>query len=105
MKRLIIPALLALAACDRPASDGYRYGQAEFDRSEIALSVRTYPDLHALQSAADALGIASGGIMAFGQVATGEPACTIHVLDPAVDYQPEWIGHEIVHCMRGRWHK
>lgn len=30
--------------------------------------------------------------------------CEIHIVDPSVSYAPEAIGHELVHCIYGRWH-
>jgi hypothetical protein len=43
--------------------------------------------------------------MAFGFVSPDRPACTIHIVDPAKDYRPEWIGHELTHCLHGQWHE
>ena len=31
--------------------------------------------------------------------------CTIHMMDPAVNYEPEIYGHELTHCIRGQFHK
>jgi len=30
--------------------------------------------------------------------------CTIYVMDPSTSYKPELIGHEVAHCIWGRWH-
>jgi hypothetical protein len=30
--------------------------------------------------------------------------CTIHMVDPSIDYQPQYIGHEFIHCMYGDFH-
>lgn len=30
--------------------------------------------------------------------------CTIYIVDPRKRYLPEQIGHEIMHCMYGKWH-
>jgi hypothetical protein len=31
--------------------------------------------------------------------------CNVYIMDPKVNYQPEWYGHELVHCMYGDWHR
>jgi hypothetical protein len=27
------------------------------------------------------------------------------MVDPKVEYQPEFVGHEMLHCFYGQWHK
>ena len=43
-------------------------------------------------------------VAAFGTVNPTRPECTIHVLRIATHYAPEWLGHEMVHCIHGRFH-
>jgi hypothetical protein len=106
MKRRAIFAALALAGCQQQGADGYAYERTEFDRREIAVTVVAHPSLADLRAEAARRGVSDGDreIMAFGLVAADRPACEIHIVDPAKDYRPEWIGHELTHCIRGRWH-
>lgn len=30
--------------------------------------------------------------------------CIVYIKDPTWTYEPEYIGHEIVHCLFGKWH-
>ena len=30
--------------------------------------------------------------------------CIVYIKDPTWVYEPEFIGHEIVHCLFGKWH-
>ena len=30
--------------------------------------------------------------------------CIVYIKDPEWVYEPEFIGHEIVHCLFGKWH-
>lgn len=30
--------------------------------------------------------------------------CTIHIIDPRIEYRPEVIGHELTHCIHGDFH-
>lgn len=35
---------------------------------------------------------------------TSVEKCTIYIPDPMWKYEPEHIGHEMAHCMWGKWH-
>ena len=30
--------------------------------------------------------------------------CIVYIKDPEWVYEPEYIGHEIIHCLYGKWH-
>ena len=105
MKRLALIAALMLTACE--GSDGYRYERTEFDRRQIAVTVVVHSSTADLRAEAKRLDVGAGEgkeLMAFGIVKANRPACTIHIVEPANGYFPEWIGHELTHCIRGRWH-
>lgn len=104
MKHAALPLALALAACG-PA-DGYRFEAAEFDRDRVVVTVVAHPSQAALLAEALAMGVDAGKgreLQAFGIIGAGD-ACTIHIVEPARAYRPEWIGHEFTHCIKGRWH-
>lgn len=106
MKRaLTIVAALALAGCGvaSEAADGYQFGVKEFERSRPNITVVTYASPTDLRAAAPASAKRSDReLMAWGIIRPD--GCEIHIIDPAVSYQPEWIGHEVAHCAWGRWH-
>lgn len=107
MKRVLLTAALLLAGCDGGSgADGYRFYRAEFERSQVTVTIVTHAGQAELRRAAVQLGVRAEGrrLMAFGLVDAARPACTIHIVDPAKAYRPEWIGHELTHCIRGRWH-
>jgi hypothetical protein len=31
--------------------------------------------------------------------------CKIYMIDPKIRYEPQWYGHEFVHCVYGVWHQ
>lgn len=102
-----ICSALLLIGCDGGAgADGYRFDRAEFERSQVTVTVVTHGGSAELRQAAAQMGVRAEGrrLMAFGLVDAARPACTIHIVDPARGYRPEWIGHELTHCIRGRWH-
>ena len=106
MRGLAIIAALALAGCDA-APDGYEYERDQFKRDEVTVSVVTYQNVDALREAARQFGVSAGDgreLHAFGMVNQTGPTCTIHIVEPSRSYQPEWVGHEFVHCIRGQWH-
>tara|TARA_R110000868_G_scaffold92872_3_gene257510 strand:- start:3886 stop:4215 length:330 start_codon:yes stop_codon:yes gene_type:complete len=105
----IIVAAFALASCNNsgPGADGYRFGEAEYRRPTVQLSIVEHRSLSELQGAASAAGadVSEGrSLRAFGVISGDRASCTIHVVAPDVDYQPEWLGHEVAHCLYGRWH-
>lgn len=107
MKAILITMLaLALSACGQaPAADGYTFGEPEFTRTDMRLEVVLHDSLHSLRSALPAGNIEPDReAMAWGRVYPAEARCEVHIMNPARSYQPEWIGHEIAHCIHGRWH-
>lgn len=45
-------------------------------------------------------------VAAFSTIRVNDPKCTIYMLDPkTTKYEPEFIGHELVHCIYGVWHR
>ncbi len=100
----ILP-LLALAGCEgTTGADGYRFGEAEFERDQVSVTLVQYDSESAFIAAARRENSYKEGIEAFGIVSKSRPECEIHVLRVADHYRPEWLGHELTHCIHGRWH-
>lgn len=108
MRCLFALALLATVS-GANASGGSRKLQPEFDRREVTVRLVYYPNPRALREAAPSgpqrfIGSARAEVKAWAEIdLTGGP-CTIHVVDPAINYQPDVLGHEFAHCLFGRWH-
>lgn len=100
MVRLLLLVFL-LAACDSSRKDGFVFVRKETNYETITVHIRTYATDKELNDAAKARGVTTE-VNAWGVLKGNE--CTIHVRDPSVMYQPEFIGHEIAHCVWGRWH-
>lgn len=45
-----------------------------------------------------------GRIVAFAEWTKDGNSCVIHMVDPKITYRPQFIGHELVHCMHGDFH-
>ena len=95
--------VLLLVSCDssHKGADGFAFLHKETNYETITVHIRTYSTDKEMNDAAKARGVTSE-VNAWGTLKGNE--CTIHVRDPSVVYQPEFIGHEIAHCVWGRWH-
>lgn len=106
MKKFLAACALALlASCgEAPAADGYTFEQEEFFRPAQPIEIVAYDSVADLRRAASKLVKLDDGreLMAFGLIHPDK--CVIHMVKPSADYQPEWIGHELTHCVYGRWH-
>lgn len=111
---LLLVMSFAFNACEVPprgntGKDGYYFEKETFSRTDIPLHIILYPSSAALKSeyAKSHNSLAEGReLVAFSTLNTGNTeTCAVHMVDPKVYYSPEFIGHEIVHCMYGEWHK
>lgn len=96
----------ALMSCNEQpgAADGYVFSNAEYRRLSQPITFVEHHSLAELRFEARTAGAPDDGreLMAWSELRSG--GCTVHILDPSVRYYPEWIGHEITHCIYGRWH-
>jgi hypothetical protein len=108
VKRLL-PLFLLLAGCklDGPP-DGYEFGKAEYVQTDLQVKVVLVHNrdelLKLAPAAARAVNTDSTELMAYGTLSKDHKSCTIYFMDARSNYQPEWMGHELAHCIYGRWH-
>ncbi len=102
MKRAAL-ALLLLAGCGQ-GSDSYTFERKEFDRPQPSITIVTHPTLADLRAKAPASAKSHSGRALFAWSIIRPTNCEVHVVDPAKDWRHEWIGHEVAHCVWGRWH-
>lgn len=102
-KMIAVAVALLLAGCAQQGADGYQFDDMEFERPAPNITVVTHPSLAMLRAEAPEGAVEQGrNLYAWSYIS--RDACEIHVVDPRVAYQPEWIGHEAAHCIWGRWH-
>lgn len=105
---LLLLASLSVVSCDIPSSrvgaDGYSFGDPSFERTEVKVQLVTYKTRAEFMAAAKKRGVDSLELQAFTELQSPFDRCIIHVMDPKVQYQPEFIGHELAHCFYGQWH-
>lgn len=99
--------LLALTSCDtgpNTGADGYKFGKPQYERQQVQVNIVKYKTREQLVAAAKARGVNNPDIAAFSVLHPPFDTCTIHMIDPSVRYEPEYVGHEFVHCLYGQWH-
>lgn len=104
---VLIFAALSLTGCDIPkkAPDGYHFEQGDFERNEIEVTMIQYDNRADFERSAKRLGAYTEGLEAFGEVGISDPWCRIHIMRVSQHYEPEWLGHEVTHCIYGQWHR
>jgi hypothetical protein len=88
--------------------DGYYFEKETFTRTDLGVHVVLVQSQKEMETLLEEhhRTIADGRqVAAFSVLKVNEPECTIYMIDPKISYQPEFIGHELVHCVYGDWHK
>lgn len=88
------------------AADGYKFlGNPPILRNEFQTIVVEHNSRKELAEASREFGLIHTDVHAFSTFDKEKNTCTIHIIKPSLNYMPEHIGHELVHCFYGRWHK
>lgn len=87
------------------ASDGYAFGRKEYVLDRLDLRIVEHPNFRDLTSA-----MPNGGpprkvrkVQAWSNISS-DGYCEVHIIDQSLTYTPEALGHELAHCIYGRWH-
>lgn len=106
MKKFLALSLLFLASCNQAnvGADEYQFGEKQYTQNPVVVNVVTYRTQDELYRASKAMGADYPEVAAFSILTTKRDTCTIHMMDPSVSYQPEFVGHEFLHCVYGQWH-
>ncbi len=102
---LILSAAFALTSCNNnTGADGYVFGEPQYVKTDLKVEVVLHPSQEALVEVAKEYGVTDPNVMAFSLINPKTNVCKVHIVNPAVDYVPEFIGHEFTHCVYGQWH-
>ena len=110
---IITTALFVLVACDntykQKGKDGYHFEKETFTRTNFPVEVILVKDAAAITAAIKERNNVHGtidakNVAAFSVIRMNDSKCTIYMIDPKNKYEPEFIGHEFVHCIYGVWH-
>lgn len=100
-------------AVQQKAVDGYIYNNKDFNAEEAYIQIvrfNSYEELDAFLikhfgKVRDGKQYA-GYSIALHPKEKGKPAlCRLFIVDPSKIYAPEYIGHELTHCIDGSFHK
>ena len=98
--------LLALTSCNetrKPGADGYVFGDKQFERQSVQVNTVVYKSESEFASELRKRRLPET-VAAFTILQPPFDSCTIHMIDPAIRYEPEFVGHEFLHCSYGQWH-
>lgn len=90
----------------REASDGYRFLVKDYENLTpgVEFVLLRDPEMQK-ETLADVFGDKWKKIAGFTYWNEEKGTCRIIVKDPAWRYEPEIIGHEVAHCIWGKFHK
>lgn len=110
---VVVTILATLVACDNPSKqkgkDGYYFEKESFTRTEFPVEIVLVKDAAQMEAEIKKRKnihgkVEANMVAAFSVIRTNDPKCTIYMIDPKNKYQPEFIGHELAHCIYGVWH-
>lgn len=107
---LFLFILLFMSGCSdvNQGADGYYFGKKEYTELKPKIEVIVYASRKEFEEEFKNRKIeirANSQIVAFTSLYPADRSrCTIHMIDPAVEYSPEFVGHEFLHCIYGQWH-
>lgn len=131
MKVLIsVLTFLLLSACQQPqaaenkneektiliptkGADGYLFEQSEFEATKAKITIIRHSTYESIGAAWNKLTkndrppTDGYHILAFTDYKVddkGVSVCVMHIIDPKIEYRPDIIGHEFVHCINGNFH-
>lgn len=108
------------AVCaELPAADDYYFSQKEYEITELSVKIVVLKDIADLRKTLEHYGVEEVStsrkafgpfppkliIQAFSILRPASQECVIYITDPNWKYQPEYYGHELAHCIWGRWHR
>ena len=103
---------VGLVSCSKNASDDYHFEQKEYTLLEQKFEFVVVDNITEWNSLVEQyVGADGGDIGAFSRLRLNREdpnlagsECIVYIKDPEWVYEPEFIGHEIVHCLYGKWH-
>lgn len=90
----------------REAADGYRFLVKDYENLApgVEFVLLRDPDMQK-ETLSEVFGIKWKKIAGFTYWNEEKGTCRIIIKDPAWRYEPEIIGHEVAHCIWGKFHK
>ena len=105
--------LIVITSCDskpkRVGVDGYYFEKETFTHTsfpvEVVLVQSDAEMARLIREAKNVQGeVDPKAVAAFSSIRS-DGRCKVYMIDPKIRYEPQWIGHEFVHCVYGVWHQ
>lgn len=85
------------------APDGYVFERVEYINDNPKMSFVFYKSREELRKYAPS-GVKRDTLVAYTTTWKNSNKCVIHIVDPTLSYEPQYLGHEVLHCLVGNWH-
>lgn len=113
MTKLKILSIFLLSACllscgdgsSKKSADGYVFEEKEYEKTQLTVEIVVLKDNTEFQKEKNKYAPNVDGLQAFGRLIPSQNKCILYIKDPEWNYAPEFIGHELSHCIWGRWHE
>ncbi len=95
-----------LGSCDsapKKGADGYKFGEKQYERNSVQVKIITYKSQSEFEKVLQKYDLPVT-TAAFSVLVPPHDTCIIHMIDPSINYEPEFVGHEFLHCVYGQWH-
>jgi hypothetical protein len=103
---LAIILVYHVAPTSKKSKDGYYFEESTFFMPEFKTKIIMFNDAEELIKEFEKTGKNTPkGLAAFAVIRPNKMECDIYIIDPKKSYVPEFIGHELVHCLYGEWHQ
>lgn len=92
--------------------DGYYFEKETFTRTNFPIEIVLVQNheemkkyfLENTKTSVVSKEINAEDVASFSVIRRKENLCTLYIIDPKVSYHPEYVGHELTHCIYGFWH-
>ncbi len=88
-------------------SPEYKFNAKNFTRDELVIKIKKVSSYEEIQRLAAPYFQDSSDLAAFTLTSENpdENYCEVYIVDPEIRKDEDTLGHEIMHCMYGGWHK
>jgi hypothetical protein len=97
-------SLAVPAVAGAPGVDGYRFEGAEYQRSTVSVQFIGVATQAELEAHGRRYGVSLKKARLKGFAVRLGSTCAIYMVDPKIQYEPEFLGHELTHCIFGDFH-
>lgn len=95
----------AADARGHPAADGYVFKRKEYVQLRLDVRIVEHANYRELKAAMPAGTQPFADDVKAWSAVSADGFCEIHIVDQKKAYAPEALGHELAHCIYGRWHR